>query len=59
MNYNQNYKISQITTETLIIGGDIAKHNHVGRAQYFRGLELSTTCFFENTKIGFLFSRLD
>ncbi|MFH0070493.1 hypothetical protein [Peribacillus sp. NPDC056705] len=29
MNYNQNHKISQITSETLIVGVDIAKHNHV------------------------------
>ncbi|MFY0784117.1 IS110 family transposase [Peribacillus simplex] len=53
MNYNQNHKISQITSETLIVGVDIAKHNHVARAQDFRGLELGKTCFFENTKAGF------
>ncbi|USK31211.1 IS110 family transposase (plasmid) [Bacillus sp. CMF21] len=53
MNYNQNHKISQITSETLIVGVDIAKHNHVARAQDFRGLELGKTCFFENTKEGF------
>ncbi len=35
MNYNQNHKISQITSETLIVGVDIAKHNHVARAQDF------------------------
>ena len=48
MNYNQNHKISQITSETLIVEVDIAKHNHVARAQDFRGLELGKTCFFEN-----------
>ncbi|MGM1035996.1 MAG: IS110 family transposase [Bacillota bacterium] len=53
MNYNQNYKITQITSETLIVGVDIAKHNHVARAQDFRGLELGKTCFFENTNAGF------
>ncbi|MDP1421181.1 IS110 family transposase [Peribacillus simplex] len=53
MNYNQYHKISQITSETLIVGVDIAKHNHVARAQDFRGLELGKTCFFENTKAGF------
>ena len=53
MNYNQNHKITQITSETLIVGVDIAKHNHVARAQDFRGLELGKTCFFENTKAGF------
>ena len=37
MNYNQNHKIAQITSETLIVGVDIAKHNHVARAQDFRG----------------------
>ncbi|MFJ7941897.1 IS110 family transposase [Peribacillus sp. NPDC096622] len=52
MNYNQNHKISQITSETLIVGVGIAKHNHVARAQDFR-LELGKTCFFENTKAGF------
>ncbi|CAH0313347.1 hypothetical protein SRABI133_05031 [Peribacillus simplex] len=26
MNYNQNHKITQITSETLIVGVDIAKH---------------------------------
>ena len=41
MNYNQNHKITQITSETLIVGVDIAKHNHVERAQDFRGLENS------------------
>ncbi|MBT2719426.1 IS110 family transposase [Bacillus sp. ISL-57] len=53
MNYNQNHKITQITSETLIVGVDIAKHNHVARAQDFRGLELGKTCFFENTQAGF------
>ncbi|MGM0873856.1 MAG: hypothetical protein ACQEWV_03485 [Bacillota bacterium] len=33
MNYNQNNKIAQITSQTLIIGVDIAKHKHVARAQ--------------------------
>lgn len=33
MNFNQNHKITQITSETLIVGVDIAKHNHVARAQ--------------------------
>ena len=53
MNYNQNHKITQITPKTLIIGVDIAKHNHVARAQDYRGMELGKTCFFENTKEGF------
>jgi transposase len=33
MNYNQNKKIAQITSQTLIIGVDIAKFKHVARAQ--------------------------
>lgn len=53
MNYNQNNKIAQITSETLIIGVDIAKFKHVARAQDYRGIEFGTPCFFENTKDGF------
>ncbi|TWD97784.1 transposase [Peribacillus frigoritolerans] len=52
MNYIQNHKITQITFETLIVGVDIAKHNHVARAQDYRGLELGKKCFFVNTKAG-------
>nr|WP_052343628.1 hypothetical protein [Bacillus massiliigorillae] len=53
MNYNQNKKIAQITSETLIVGVDIAKFKHVARAQDFRGLEFESPCYFENTKEGF------
>ena len=53
MNYNQNHKIAQITPKTLVIGIDIAKHHHVARAQDYRGIELGTTCFFDNTQEGF------
>ncbi|PAD65953.1 IS110 family transposase [Bacillus sp. 7586-K] len=53
MNYNQNHKIAQITPKTLIIGIDIAKHHHVARAQDYRGIELGSTCFFDNTQEGF------
>lgn len=53
MNYNQNEKIAQITSETLIIGVDIAKYKHVARAQDFRGLEFGVPCHFENTKSHF------
>ncbi|WP_163103226.1 IS110 family transposase [Peribacillus alkalitolerans] len=53
MNYNQNEKIAQITSQTLIIGVDIAKFKHVARAQDFRGMEFSAPCYFENTKQGF------
>jgi transposase len=54
MNYNQNKKIAQITSQTLIIGVDIAKFKHVARAQDFRGMEFGSPCYFENTKEGFL-----
>lgn len=53
MNYNQNKKIAQITSETLIIGVDIAKFKHVARAQDYRGIEFGSPCYFENTKEGF------
>ena len=53
MNYNQNEKIAQITSQTLIIGVDIAKYKHVARAQDFRGLEFSAPFYFENTKSSF------
>ena len=50
MNYNQNDKIAQITSHTLIVGVDIAKFKHVARAQDFRGIEFESACHFENTK---------
>jgi transposase len=53
MNYNQNKKIAQITSQTLIIGVDIAKFKHVARAQDYRGIEFGSPCYFENTKEGF------
>lgn len=53
MNYNQNEKIAQITSQTLIIGVDIAKFKHGARAQDFRGMEFGSPYYFENTKQGF------
>jgi transposase len=53
MNYNQNNKIAQITSQTLIIGVDIAKFKHVARAQDFRGLKFGRPLHFENTKASF------
>ena len=50
MNYNQNDKIAQITSHTLIVGVDIAKFKHVARAQDFRGIEFGSAFHFENTK---------
>jgi len=35
----QNERINQITSSTLIVGVDIAKFKHVGRAQDYRGVE--------------------
>lgn len=45
MNYNQNDKIAQITSQTLIIGVDIAKFKLVARAQDYRGMEFGSPCF--------------
>jgi transposase len=53
MNYNQNDKIAQITSQTLIIGVDIAKYKHVARAQDFRGHEFRKAYHFENTNSDF------
>jgi transposase len=44
MNYNQNEKIAQITSQTLIIGVDIAKFKHVARVQDYRGMEFGSPC---------------
>jgi transposase len=53
MKYKQNQKILQMTEETLIIGIDIAKHKHVGRAQDFRGIQFGKPLTFENSFEGF------
>lgn len=53
MNYNQNHKISQITTSTLIVGIDIAKDKHVARTQDDRGIEFRKRLIFENRIHGF------
>lgn len=53
MNYNQNHKISQITSKTLIVGIDVAKHKHVARAQDDRGYEFGKRLFFDNSISGF------
>jgi hypothetical protein len=39
MHSNQNERINQITSSTLIVGVDIAKFKHVARAQDYRGVE--------------------
>jgi transposase len=53
MNSTQNQKITQITSATLIVGVDIAKFNHVARAQDFRGVEYGKSIAFENSLEGF------
>lgn len=53
MNYNQNEKIAQITSQTLIIGVDIAKFKKVVCGQDYRGMEFGSPCYFDNTKPGF------
>jgi transposase len=53
MKYNQNNKIVQITSRTLIVGVDIAKFAHVARAQDFRGLEFGMPYHFDNTSPDF------
>ena len=54
MNYRQNNKINQITTDTLVIGVDIAKYMHVARAIDDRGIELTKKIASKNTLEGFL-----
>lgn len=53
MNYKQNFKITQITDETLVIGVDIAKKIHFARAFDWRGIELGKTFSFKATYTGF------
>lgn len=53
MHSNQNQRITQITSSTLIVGVDIAKFKHVARAQDFRGVEFGKPITFENNLEGF------
>jgi len=53
MKYKQNFKIMQITDETLVVGVDIAKHVHYARAFDWRGIEVSKTFSFEANGTGF------
>ena len=52
MNSKQNQRIQQIGESTLLVGADIAKHNHVARAQDFRGIELGKALTFGNSAEG-------
>jgi transposase len=53
MHSTQNERINQITSTTLIVGVDIAKFEHVARAQDFRGVEHGKPVTFENSLEGF------
>ncbi|KPH68447.1 MULTISPECIES: IS110 family transposase [Bacillaceae] len=53
MDFTQNNRLAQITTHTLIIGIDVAKHKHVARAIDDRGMDLSKRLIFTNTLEGF------
>ncbi|MFC4767134.1 IS110 family transposase [Effusibacillus consociatus] len=50
----QNQRIQRISDTTLVIGTDIAKHNHVARAFNYRGIELGNRCLFQNDEQGLL-----
>ena len=49
MNCNQNFKISQVTEEALILGIDVGSKTHYVRAFNWRGLELSKVFKFKNS----------
>lgn len=53
MNCNQNFKISQVTNETLVLGIDVGSSTHYARAFDWRGLELSKIFKFKNSFEGF------
>ena len=53
MNCNQNFKISQVNLETLVLGIDIGSTTHYARAFDWRGLELSKVFKFKNSFEGF------
>jgi transposase len=57
MKYSQNEKIMQITSETLIVGVDIASETHYARAFDFRGIELGKLIKVSNDAKGFLMFR--
>lgn len=53
MNCIQNFKISQVTEETLVLGIDVGSAKHYVRAFNWRGLELSKVFKFKNSFEGF------
>ena len=52
-NNNTNENLKQLSSETLIIGVDIAKLEHVAKAIDYRGIELSKSIKFNSTMRGF------
>ena len=54
MNCKQNFKIMQITDNTLVIGVDIAKKVHFARAFDWRGIEVAKTISFKANSTGFM-----
>lgn len=53
MKFNQNSKISQVKESSLIVGIDIGSTTQYARAFDWRGIELSKTFKFANSRIGF------
>lgn len=53
MKYNQNFRISQVTNQTLVVGVDIAKKVHYARAFDYRGIEFGKCFNFKATSGGF------
>ncbi|MBA4495995.1 transposase [Paenactinomyces guangxiensis] len=53
MNFKLNHQIDQIHSDTVIVGIDIAKHNHIARVVDDRGKELAKPLVFANTQQGF------
>ena len=53
MNFTQNEKLNQVTTETLVIGVDIGSETHYARAFNWRGIELGKVFRFANNGEGF------
>ena len=54
MNYTQNNKIEQVTTDTLVVGIDIGSDMNYARAFDWRGVEVRKSVFkFRNTLEGF------
>jgi transposase len=53
MKYNQNFKISQITNNTLVIGVDIAKKKHYARAFDYRGITDRANAILYFKELGF------